>query len=482
MASANVSELWPELDAIPTPDPAAVAAGNPQTPLQGFMAHARDLGPIFRFEAPGFQMVIVSGAELVEELVDETRFAKHVGFGMEAYRDVTGDGLFTAYNDEPNWQLAHDVLAPAFTQEAMRRYHAAMTGTANRLIDSWAQQPAGTALDVPGDMTKLALETIGKAGFGYDFELFDRDEPHPYVAAMISTLQYSTQMPDEQARTKDGYAANVRYMHELVDDVVHTRKASGDDSVRDLLGAMLNTTQEGTGRRLDLANIRNQITTFLVAGFGTSAGLMSFALYYLSKNPEVLAKAQEEVDRVVGRDQDPQYEHIAKLRYLRKVLDEALRLWPPAAVFMREAREDTVLGGKYPMRKGAWALVLTPVLHRDPIWGDDVEVFDPERFGEAGRGRPAHAYRPFGTGARACIGRQFAQHEATLTLAMLLQRFAVEGDDAYELAVAEPGFFMPGGFTLKVAPRDPATTTALSGDALVEAAKAAGCPHHAGQA
>lgn len=475
------TELWPELDRIPAPLAGQAFGGDPAAPLQNFMRLTEELGPIYQFDM-GFKMVIVSGAELVAELVDETRFAKHVGFGMRAYREVTADGLFTAFNEEPNWQLAHDVLSPAFTLDAMRRYHPAMIRTVRELVESWDKQAGAGPIDVVGDTTKLALETIGRAGFGYTFDSFTRDEPHPFVAAMIATLQHSTKTPDAQAAEQEQHEENVRFMHSLVDDVVRTRKESDDDSVNDLLGAMLNTAQEDTGAKLDMENIRNQITTFLVAGFGTSAGLLSFALYFLAKHPDVLAKAREEVDRVLGGDldADPSYEQMAKLRYVRRVLDESLRLWPPAAVFMREAREDTVLGGKYPMRKGAWALVLTPVLHRDPaVWGEDSDKFDPDRFApDAIRSRPAHAYRPFGTGARSCIGRQFAQHEATLALAMLLQRFDLAGDDSYSLTVGEPGFFMPAGFTLTATRREPVTAT---GDdtPLADYAAANGCPHHA---
>ncbi|MEW9532601.1 cytochrome P450 [Microbispora sp. NPDC049125] len=492
MANASTAELWPELDRIPkappppAPSPDEDAAGyGPPAPLQGFMRLSGELGPIFRFEAPGFQMVIASGADLVAELVDESRFAKHVGFGMAAYREVTADGLFTAFNDEPNWQLAHDILAPAFTLEAMRSYHAAMVTTVRELIAAWDKR-AGEPVDVVGDMTNVALESIGRAGFGYTFESFERTGPHPFIASMIATLQHSTKMPEEQLAEKEQHEKNVRFMHDLVDDVVRRRQESGDTRTNDLLGVMLNTSQDGTGRRLDLTNIRNQITTFLVAGFGTSAGLMSFALYYLTKHPDVLAKAREEVDRVLGGDldADPTYEQVAKLRYVRKVLDESLRLWPPAAVFMREAREDTVLGGTYPMKKGAWALVLTPVLHRDPaVWGEDAERFDPERFTpEAIRSRPAHAYKPFGTGPRACIGRQFAQHEATLAVAMLLQRFDLRADPDYELTVGEPGFFMPAGFTLTARPRAAAAgDAAVAEEATEEAAVPQGCPHHSFQ-
>ncbi|MFF2028553.1 cytochrome P450, partial [Streptomyces sp. NPDC058171] len=179
-------------------------------------------------------------------------------------------------------------------------------------------------------------------------------------------------------------------------------------------------------------------------------GALSFALYYLSRHPDVLAKAQAEVDAVWG-DEEPAFEQVAKLRYVRRVLDESLRLWPTAPAYGREATVDTTLVGTYPMKVGDWVLVLIPALHRDPVWGDDPEAFDPDHFlPERIRSRPAHVYKPFGTGERACIGRQFALHEAVLVLGTILRRYDIAGDPGYRLKVAERLTLMPEGFTLQL--------------------------------
>jgi unspecific monooxygenase len=163
------------------------------------------------------------------------------------------------------------------------------------------------------------------------------------------------------------------------------------------------------------------------------------------------------VDRVWGEAAEPAYEQVARLRYVRRVLDESLRLWPTAPAFAREAREDTVLAGEHPMRRGAWALVLTPMLHRDPeVWGADAERFDPDRFeAQAVRSRAPHTFKPFGTGARACIGRQFALHEATLVLGLLLRRYELRPDPAYRLRVTERLTLMPEELRLHPERRTP---------------------------
>ncbi|WP_215453775.1 cytochrome P450 [Streptomyces sp. ATCC 21386] len=466
---------WPELHRIPHPPYRLPVIGdalgtNLRTPVQESLRLGRRLGPIFRRKAFTKEIVFVGGADLAAELADESRFAKHVGVGVANLRPVAGDGLFTAYNHEPNWQLAHDVLAPGFSREAMAGYHPLMLDVAERLMDHWDRAgEAGESVDVPGDMTKLTLETIARTGFGHDFGSFERSRPHPFVAAMVGTLAYAQRrnlVPDplvplllrDAARHN---RADMAYLDETVDAVVRARRSStgagGRLGVRgaeagsgDLLDRMLETAHPETGERLSAENVRRQVITFLVAGHETTSGALSFALHYLARHPDLAARARAEVDRVWGDTARPGYEQVARLRYVRRVLDEALRLWPTAPAFSREAREDTVLGGVHPMRRGAWALLLTAMLHRDPaVWGADADRFDPDRFEAAAvRSRAPHTFKPFGTGARACIGRQFALHEATLVLGLLLRRYELSPEPGYRLRVVERLTLMPEGLRL----------------------------------
>ncbi|MEH0425700.1 cytochrome P450 [Streptomyces stelliscabiei] len=460
---------WPELHRIPHPPYRIPLVGdvlgtNVRTPVQESVRLGQRLGPIFRRKAFGKEIVFVGGAGLAAEMADESRFAKHVGVGVANLRPVAGDGLFTAYNHEPNWQLAHDVLAPGFGREAMAGYHPMMLDVAEQLTEHWDRaEAAGSTVDVPGDMTKLTLETIARTGFGHDFGSFERTRPHPFVAAMVGTLTYAQRrnvVPDRLvplllrgAARQNG--ADMAYLDETVDAVVRARRSSGGGrggGHGDLLDRMLETSHPESGERLSAENVRRQVITFLVAGHETTSGALSFALHYLARYPDLAARARAEVDRVWGDAARPGYAQVAKLRYVRRVLDEALRLWPTAPAFSREAREDTVLGGVHPMRRGAWALVLTSMLHRDPeVWGADAERFDPDRFDAAAvRGRAPHTFKPFGTGARACIGRQFALHEATLVLGLLLRRYELVAEPAYRLRVVERLTLMPDGLRLRV--------------------------------
>lgn len=422
---------------------------NPRTPLQDTLRIGKRLGPIFTRKVFGFEIVFVGGVDLVTELNDEKKFGKHVGMGIENLRAVAGDGLFTAHTHEPNWRLAHDILQPAFSAEAMRRYHPVMLEVAHELTSAW--DAADGPVDVAADMTRLTLETIGRAGFGYRFGSFERAEPHPFVTAMIRALRYAqlqnVKLPFVRrafAGTPEQNRADIATMTNLVDEVIEAREGS-----ENLLDLMLTEGHPVTGERLDLVNIRNQAITFVVAGHETTSGALSFALYYLTRHPELLAKARAEVDAVWG-DREPAFSDVAKLRYVRRCLDEAMRLWPTAPGYSREAREDVVLGGKYRMRKGDWVIVPLPLVHRDPSAWPDPERFDPDRFEPAAvKKRPAQAYKPFGTGERACIGRQFALHEAVLALGMVVQRYDFDVDPAYELKIVESLTLKPSGFTLR---------------------------------
>lgn len=429
------------------------------TPVQDSMRLERQLGPIFERKALGHRFVFVSGADMVAELSDESRFAKNVAPGIAELRGIGGDGLFTAYNEEPNWARAHNLLRPAFTQAAMRSYHDIMVAVAGELAEHWDTHDDGAPVDVSSDMTKLTLETIGRAGFSYSFDSFRRERPHPFVEAMVRALTHAQRRTFRKVplvskllyrRSDRQNEQDTAYLAQVVDEVIRQRRDSDAEGPEDLLEIMLRAAREDDPNRLDEVNIRNQVVTFLVAGHETTSGALSFALHYLAQHPEILAKARAEVDVVWG-DGTPTFEQVAKLRYVRRVLDETLRLWPTAPAYAREAREDTVLANRYPMRAGEWVLVLIPSLHRDPAWGSDPERFDPDRFApERVRGRAPHIYKPFGTGERACIGRQFAIHEAVLVLGTILRRYDFTADPDYQLRIQERLTLMPVGFTLSL--------------------------------
>lgn len=454
------------LHPIPTP------AGSPlignllsldaKAPLQSLMELTRELGPIFWLNMMGKPMIIASGPEIIKELSDETRFDKSVRGPLRRVRSIGGDGLFTSDTSAPNWSKAHNILMPTFSQKAMTDYLPQMIDIAEQLMLKWERLNADDEVDVARDMTGLTLDTVGLCGFDFRFNSFYREDFHPFIGCLTRTLETSMlqrQIPLEdialRSRLKQ-QEKDVSYMYRLVDDLIAERRRSGGKQ-NDLLNFMLAGTDKVTGEGLSDENIRYQINTFLIAGHETTSGLLSFTMYYLLKNPDVLAKAYAEVDSVLGHDvaQPPTIAQIGKLDYVRAVLSEALRLWPTAPAYSLSPFEDEVVAGKYPLKKGSYITVLLPMLHRDAsVWGENAEEFNPENFSrEAEAERPSYAYKPFGNGQRACIGRQFAMQEAVLVIGMILQRFQLFDHKEYKLKVKETLSLKPDGFYIKVKPR-----------------------------
>ncbi len=430
------------------------------------LAEAETLGPIFRLRIFNDEMILVSGSDLVAELSDNDRFVKSIPPELEQLRAIGGDGLFTAYNEEPNWRRAHNILMPAFTRDAMRGYHLMMVSAARNLIGYWHRRAQSRLpVDVSQDMTRLTFDTIGACGFGYNFDSFGTDELHPFVASMARALVHAQQasgLPKfvDRLRFKSNktFASDIASMQDLITSLIERRRAEDPGRADDLLGRMLNTADPSTGELLDAANIRNQVVTFLIAGHETTGAALSFALYYLTKHPAVLAQAQREVDGLWGADDDinPTFEDVGRLTYVQQILEEALRLWPTAPGYAVTPINETLVGGRYRFRPGDMITIFTPALHRQPEWGANVHSFDPDRFSpEAAAARPGHIYKPFGNGERACIGRQFALHEATLVLGMLIHKFHLNDRANYQLKIGMTLTIKPDGFMLCPEPRRP---------------------------
>ncbi|MFP5346341.1 MAG: bifunctional cytochrome P450/NADPH--P450 reductase, partial [Actinomycetes bacterium] len=433
-------------------------------PVTGFMELARQYGPIFKLSVPGGTRLMVSGADLVDELCDEARFDKKVGGGLASVRETpVGRGLFTADTDDPLWHRAHNILMPPFSMQSMRDYMPKMLDIADQLMDKWERLNPDDDVDVAVDMTALTLDTIALCGFGYRFNSFYRETPHPFVMAMMRSLlqaqNRARQLPVQSRlniRAARQAEEDQAYMLSVVQGIIDDRRAQGEDAdATDLLGRMLTGVDRKTGEKLPDENIIAQCITFLIAGHETTSGLLSFAVYYLLENPEVVERARAEVDDVLAETAVPTFDQVHRLTYVSQVLEETLRLWPTAPFFTRQPFEDTVIGGRYAIPKGTGCSVIIPMLHRDQaVWGPDAERFDPDHMSPEHRSAlPLNAFKPFGTGQRACIGRQFALQEATLVLGMLLQRFELVDYLDYQLTTKTTLTVKPEGLRVRVRPR-----------------------------
>ena len=384
-------------------------------------------------------------------------------------RNGLHDGLFTAYPGEANWGIAHRILMPAFGPLSIRSMFDDMHDLATQLAMKLARAGPEYVMDAADDFTRLTLDTIALCSMDFRFNSFYKDEMHPFVAAMAAFLSESSARGNRPGVVAPLYRAkNKKYFEDIdvlrstANEVIQQRRTHPTER-KDLLNAMLNGVDPKTGSKLEDSCVISNLITFMIAGHETTSGTLSFAFYELLNNAEAYQKAQKEVDDVVGKDPIT-LDHISKLKYLNAILRETLRLHGPVGVLPLTPVEDTVIGGKYALKKGETVMVVLQRLHEDPkVWGEDALEWKPERMvDEKFNALPKNAWRPFGNGARACIGRPFAWQEALLVLAMLLQNFNFQMDDpSYTLAIKQTGTIKPKDFYMRAALRHGYTATQL---------------------
>ncbi|EPE06594.1 bifunctional p-450 nadph-p450 reductase [Ophiostoma piceae UAMH 11346] len=448
---------------------------DPAAPVQSLNRLAEQYGDIYRMNVYGTRFTVISNNQLINEVCNEKRFSKNVNSALRQVRNGVHDGLFTAFHEEEaSWGKAHRILTSAFGPLSIRTMYDDMHDIASQLTMKWARMGPSEPIHVTDDFTRLALDTLALCAMDYRFNSFYSAEMHPFVEAMGSFLYESGQrsrrapLPAYWYRKVDEkYFADIATMRAVSDGVLKARKEQGTSERKDLLQAMLNGKDPRTGEKLDDASITNNLITFLIAGHETTSGMLSFAFYNLIRHPEAYRKAQQEVDDVCGTG-PISVEQLSKLKYVAAVLRETLRVSSPIpAIAMTPLKDETLAGGKYFIPAGQNISLLLYRAHLDPaVFGDDAKEFKPERmldenFERLNREFP-NSWKPFGNGARACIGRPFAWQEALLVMAMLLQNFNFRFDDpSYQLHIKETLTIKPDGFYMRAQLRDGLTATKL---------------------
>ena len=359
-------------------------------PVQKVTDELRKLGSGMIEQPIGQPVIFLADTALIDEVNDEARWEKHIGPSLRRLRPILGDALSTAYNHEPNWRKAHHILMPTFTKAAMRRYHDTMAVTIAELIDAWNTKSAVRSwITIPADANQLTIEIIARVGMGHSFSKLNDPRESAFITAVLRELSYADRHTAEIAQDrKDRHNKDVPQTRRQVADIIEDRRlnstpGSGSGSGTDMLDVLLHSSDPDTGEQLDTDNIINQILTLLIAGSESSANVIAFALHFLSTNPYIAAQARAEIDDRWRDDTFPNigFDDVAKLRYLRRVIDETLRLWPVAPGYFRQARQDTTIGNeKHSFHAGDWVFVHLIAAHRADAWGPDANEFNPERF------------------------------------------------------------------------------------------------------
>ncbi|MGH7232220.1 MAG: cytochrome P450, partial [Nitrospiraceae bacterium] len=357
---------------------------------------------------------------------------------------VLGNGLLTSTGEV--WRKHRRLIQPIFHRSRMALMAQRMIEVGERLLDRWKQQDLNAPVDIAAEMMQITLEIITQT-MSSTSVLKDIHQLRPALQIVLryafNAFHNPLRMPEwvptpANREFKQAKAMIDRLMYGLIEE----RRRSGERR-DDLLDLLLNAKDEETEEGLSDRQLRDEMLTIFAAGHETTANALTWAWYLLAIHPEVRARLHQELADVLnGRPITG--DDLPRLPYTRAVVDEALRLYPPAPAIQRRATTNTTLGG-HPIPAGSIILVGIRNIQRHRDFWQDPDTFSPARFlHEDTRPCPRFAYLPFGGGARACVGSHFALVEGPLLLALIAQR--------YELTLV-PGHPVEPEVTITLRPR-----------------------------
>jgi len=412
-------------------------------PLPLLLGAYEEHGPIFSMRLLHIRTVFMLGPEANHYVTvgrPENFHWRESSFGDLI--PLLGDGLLTI--DDSYHDRARAIMLPAFHREQVEASTAAMVAEAEAAL---ATLEPDTVVDVYAWMRRLAMRIAMRALLGLDPD--DRGKgavaAENFEAALgFFGIDYALRLVRGPGSPWRRLMAARAALDRIVYEEIERRRAAPDRGRRDILSLLVGARGEH-GERFTDTEIRDQLMTLMFAGHDTSTSTVTFALYELAHHPDVLERLCEEQDRVLG-GAPPTIDQLEKeLPYLDMVVDEVLRLYPPAWIGPRRAVRDFEWGG-YRVPRGAYVNYCSWASHRLPEVFPEPEAFVPERFTrERKAALPRGAYVPFGGGKRVCIGKRFGQTEVKLVTTMLLQRLRADALPGRTMTVRQMPTLSPAG-------------------------------------
>lgn len=429
-------------------------------PLPLLLGAYEEHGPIFSMRLLHIRSVFMLGPEanyFITVGSPENFHWRESSFGDLI--PLLGDGLLTI--DDEYHDRARAIMMPAFHREQVGAAVETMQVETAAAIEAGLRQ--GEVVDFYDWMRNLAMRIAMRALLGLDPDEAGKGAAaaeHFERALAYYGIDYGLRLVRGPGSPWRRLVASRKVLDEIVFGEIAERRAAPDPGRRDVLSLLVTARGEG-GEAFSDREIRDQVMTLMFAGHDTSTSTVTFALHELARHPDVVARLCEEQDRVLG-GAPPSAEQLEReLPYLEMVVDEVLRLYPPAWIGPRRAVRDFEFGG-YSVPRGAYVNYCSWASHRLPEVFPEPEAFVPERFTrERKAALPRGAYVPFGGGQRVCIGKRFGQTEVKLVTTMLLQRLRLDALPGRTMTVRQMPTLSPrGGLKMRVGPR--ATAAASS--------------------
>ncbi|RCV04955.1 hypothetical protein SETIT_1G042800v2 [Setaria italica] len=452
-------------------------------------------GPTFLIWFGPTPRLTVAEPELVREIFLTRADAFDRYEAHPIVRQLEGDGLVSLHGDK--WALHRRVLTDAFYPENLNRLVPHVGRSVAALAEEWrAMAASGGSGEVEVDVAEwfqaVTEEAITRATFGRSYHdgraVFAMQgrlmafASEAFRKVLVPGYRFLPTKKNWQSWKLDREIR--RSLTRLIarrSDEAEAENADDAGAFRDLLGAMINAGERRRARALAPAaaipveDMLEECKTFFFAGKQTTTNLLTWATVLLAMHPEWQERARREVLDVCGADELPSKEHLPRLKMLGMIINETLRLYPPAVATIRRAKTDVQLSDGCMIPRDMELLIPIMAIHHDTrFWGQDAAQFNPMRFAEgtARAGKHPLAFIPFGLGSRMCIGQNLARLEAKLTMAILLQRFEMRTSPNYihaptVLMLLYPQYGAPVIFRPRSAhPSDPAAQTASPAPSL----------------
>ena len=405
-------------------------------------------GECVRYQTGVGRFIVINHPSVVHELSRNDNFRR-----LSFLQIVLGQGLLTS--EGAWWRRQRQLAQPMFTPERVSAFGDLWTAQTLERLPAWrAHADSGEPLDVADEMTRLALNIVLRALFGYEvaekpvLELLQALQAVMADMSELATTAFAASQTMTPARQR-AFRDTMGVLERTVADII-ARRRGATATPDDLLTRLMTSRIEETGELLSDRQIRDEIVTLLVAGHETTSLALDWTWYLLDRNPQAEARLHEELDATL-RGRTPSIDDLPRLGWTAMVVKEALRMYPPVWYFNRRARREGTIGN-IPIAAGEIIAVCVYSVHRHRDFWRNQETFDPSRFSDVNPDRrQLKAFVPFGSGRHLCLGIHFALMESALILATLAQRFRVRPIPGRPVAM-EPGLTlrMHGGLPARI--------------------------------
>ncbi|WP_260399771.1 cytochrome P450 [Peribacillus simplex] len=396
-----------------------------QTDPIGFLTRlAKEYGEVAKFRFGPFHNVYhISNPDLIKQILvtKQKSFVKSKDFNV--LKPLVGEGLLTSEKDFHMRQRR--LIQPSFKKTHISQYAKDMIDTTMDYISTWQHDDERI---ITKDMMNITLGIVSKTMFSMEFKGGYEIVGKPLETALritVKRMRKIFRMPLwVPTKINRKYKKAIQRLDKVIYGIIEKRK---NDTVKheDMLGILIDARDDKDGLGMTSLQVRDELMTIFLAGHETTATALSWALYEISKHPEIQSKLFSEVNSIIGH-RTPKAEDFMKLPYTQNIIHETLRVYPPSYILSRDVAEDVVIGG-YRFKKGDMILISSYVMQHNPEYFDQPESFIPERFeNNFLKSLPAFAYFPFGGGPRVCIGNHFAMMEAVLVLACIAKRYRIK--------------------------------------------------------